>query len=123
MIRQVLFVAIGSALGGVARFLVGRGIYAIAPTRFPLPTLLINVLGCFLIGWLYATDRDGRWLNPDNRLLLTTGLCGGFTTFSAFSYENIMLMKQGQYSMMLLYMTASIVLSILAAWLGMTIVK
>lgn len=123
MLRQILLVALGSAIGGIARFLASKGIYAAAPMQFPLPTLVVNVAGCFLIGVFYAWSADSRLMTPDARLLLTTGLCGGFTTFSAFAYENIVLMRSGAYSMVLVYITASVVLGILAVFLGMNLLK
>ena len=123
MLRQILLVALGSALGGIARFLASKGLYSAAPMQFPLPTLAVNIVGCFLIGVLYAWSADSRLMSPDSRLLLTTGLCGGFTTFSAFAYENIVLMRSGAYSMVLVYITASVVLGILATFLGMNLVK
>ena len=123
MIRQILLVALGSAIGGVARFLASKGIYAAAPMQFPLPTLLVNITGCFLIGLVYAVSSRAGFMSEGTRLLLTTGLCGGFTTFSAFAYENIVLMRNGSYSMVLAYITASVVLGILATFLGMSLAK
>jgi CrcB protein len=123
MLRQIMLVALGSAIGGILRFLANKGIYAAAPMKFPLPTLLVNVAGCFLIGVFYAWSSDSRLLTQDSRLLLTTGLCGGFTTFSAFAYENIVLMRSGAYSMVLVYITASVVLGILATFVGMQVVR
>lgn len=123
MLRQILLVALGSAIGGILRFLASKGIYAAAPMKFPLPTLLVNVAGCFFIGVLFAWSANSKLMTPDARLLLTTGFCGGFTTFSAFAYENIVLMRSGAYSMVLVYIMASVVLGILAVFLGMNLVK
>jgi CrcB protein len=123
MLKQILLVALGSAAGGIARFLASKGIYHLAPMKFPLPTLLVNVAGCFLIGIFFAWSADSRLMTQESRLFLTTGFCGGFTTFSAFAYENIVLMRNGAYSMVLVYITASVVLGILATFLGMNLVK
>ena len=123
MLRQILLVALGSALGGIARFLASKGLYDAAPMQFPLPTLVVNVLGCFLIGLFYAISERTGLMTADTRLFLTTGLCGGFTTFSAFAYENIVLMRNGTYSMVLVYITASVVMGILATFVGMNIFK
>ncbi len=119
MLRQIMLVGLGSAVGGMARFILGKWIYNIYPHAFPLPTLIINILGCFLIGLLYGVSIKTGSLTAETRLLLTTGLCGGFTTFSAFAYENIQLMKSGEYTMVLVYITASVVLGIVATFLGM----
>lgn len=123
LLRQILIVALGSAAGGVLRFLASKGIYQWAPMKFPLPTLLVNVLGCFLIGVFYAWSSDSRLMTQDSRLLLTTGFCGGFTTFSAFAHENIVLMRTGSYPMILVYITLSVVLGILAAFAGMQLFR
>ena len=123
MFRQILIVGLGSATGGMARFLIGKWIYSLYPQTFPLPTLLINILGCFIIGLLYGVSIKTGALSAEMRLLLTTGLCGGFTTFSAFAYENILLMKNGEYTMVLVYITASVVLGIVATFLGMEIFR
>ncbi len=118
-----MLVALGSAIGGVARFLASKGIYSAAPMQFPLPTLVVNIVGCFLIGLIYAVSTRSGLMSEETRLLLTTGLCGGFTTFSAFAYENIVLMRNGAYSMVLVYITASVVMGILATFLGMSLGK
>jgi CrcB protein len=119
MLRQIMLVGLGSAVGGMARFLMGKWIYALYPQNFPLPTLIINILGCFLIGLIFGYSVKTGAFSAETRLFLTTGLCGGFTTFSAFAYENIQLMKTGQYTMVLVYITASVVLGIVATFLGM----
>jgi CrcB protein len=85
--------------------------------------LVVNILGCFLIGLFYAISERTGLMTADTRLFLTTGLCGGFTTFSAFAYENIVLMRNGAYSMVLVYITASVVMGILATFLGMNLFK
>jgi CrcB protein len=118
-----MLVGLGSAVGGMARFTLGKWIYNVYQQAFPLPTLIINVLGCFIIGLLYGISIKTGSLTAETRLLLTTGLCGGFTTFSAFAYENIQLMKTGQYTMVLVYITASVVLGIVATFLGMEIFR
>jgi fluoride exporter len=123
MLRQIMLVGLGSAVGGIFRFIMGKWIYFLYPQKFPLPTLIINILGCFLIGLLYGFSIKTGTLSAEVRLLLTTGLCGGFTTFSAFAYENIQLMKNGDYTMVLVYITASVVLGIVAAFLGMAIYR
>ena len=119
----MLFVGLGSAAGGVSRYLLGRLAYALAPMKFPLPTLLINVLGCFIIGLLFGHAAKHGTPAGDMLLLLTVGLCGGFTTFSAFAYENIVLMRTGAYTMVLVYITASVSLGILATWLGIELYR
>ena len=119
MLRDILFVAGGSALGGVLRLLTGRLVRTWVQTAFPWPTFLVNVLGCFAIGWIHAWAARQPPFRPEVLLLLTTGICGGFTTFSAFAQENILLMRSGAYSTAVLYVTFSVLAGLLAAWAGM----
>lgn len=118
MMRDILYVAMGSALGGVMRLLTGRWIQSILPAAFPWPTLTINILGSFAIGWIYAWAARQPSLPPGMVLMLTTGICGGFTTFSAFAYENITLLRSGAYPAALAYMAASMAACLTAVWVG-----
>jgi CrcB protein len=118
MIRDILLVGAGSALGGIARFLVNRGVTYIFSYPFPLATFLVNISGSFLIGYLYSSSLKHQWLTTPALLFLVTGICGGFTTFSAFSYENIMLIRNGQAPLSVIYILASLVMGIGAALLG-----
>ena len=119
MLRDILFVAGGSALGGVLRLLAGRWIRVFVQSSFPWPTFLINILGCFAIGWIHAWAARQLQFRPEILMLLTTGLCGGFTTFSAFAQENILLMRSGAYATAMLYVTCSVLAGLLATWAGM----
>lgn len=115
--REVLFVFIGGGAGSVLRYglslLTGRNI----STAFPVSTLTANILGCMLIGLFYAFCE--RWnLSSEIRMLLTVGLCGGFTTFSTFSNEALSLLKSGLYVWFFGYILLSVVLGILAAFAG-----
>jgi CrcB protein len=119
MLRDIIFVAGGSALGGVLRLLTGRLVKAYVQTAFPWPTFLINILGCFAIGWIHAWATRQPQFRPEILLLLTTGICGGFTTFSAFAQENILLMRSGSFSTAMVYMIASVAVGLFATWVGM----
>lgn len=123
MIRMILLVGAGGFVGSVARFLSGQLIVRYYPSSFPFGTLFVNVTGCFMIGLIYAFSEKGNVLSPEIRLLLATGFCGGFTTFSSFAYENIALMKDGELFYAFLYIAASIVVGFVAAYLGVFIVK
>ena len=118
MIRDILLVGAGSAIGGMARFLVNRGVTFVFSYPFPLATFLVNISGSFLIGYLYSASLKHEWLTTPALLFLVTGICGGFTTFSAFSYENIMLIRNGQAPLSMVYIMASLVMGIGAALLG-----
>lgn len=116
----VLWVAFGSALGGVARY--GTGILAarIAGEGFPWGTLAVNVAGSLVIGlFVAATTPGGRFAAGEEiRAFVAVGLCGGFTTFSAFSMQTFALIQQGDWPRAGLNVAASIVLCLLAVWLG-----
>lgn len=121
--KIVLLIFISSGLGGVARYQMQLGIYKLYPHAFPWGTFLVNILGCLLIGIFFALSEKGNLLSHEWRLALTTGFCGGFTTFSAFAYENINLLKSGNYLYAGLYITASAVLGIAAVFLGIYMIK
>lgn len=119
-LASILWVALGSAMGGVARFLASVLLAERLGQSFPWGTLLVNVTGSFLIGLLAAAALpDGRpWLGPSARLLLLTGVLGGYTTFSAFSLQALELLQAGQPAHAGLYVAASVVLCLLAVWAG-----
>lgn len=122
---KLFLVFFGGGAGSVLRYgaglLMNRHMMGSAVT-FPWATLAVNVAGSFLIGLFYALSSRFN-LSQEARLLLTTGLCGGFTTFSTFSNEVMVLLKQGSYGMSALYAGLSIVLGLAAVLLGSHIVK
>jgi len=108
----ILAVAAGGALGSVARYLVGIGSTKLFGLAFPWGTLLINIVGSFLIGAfveLFALKWD---LPQEARVFLTVGICGGFTTFSAFSLDAYVLIERGEWWLATAYVVGSVVLSI-----------
>ena len=121
MIRVFILVGIGGALGSMLRYSTSLLMQRFYPHAFPVGTLVVNVLGCLLIGVLIALLGKSNTLQADIKLLLVTGFCGGYTTFSAFAYENIQLMQSGQYQAAVLYICSSIVLCFLAVWCGMLV--
>lgn len=120
---MILLVGAGGAVGSVARFLSQQMIARYYPSSFPWGTLIVNIVGCFIIGIVYAFGEKGNLLSPEMRLLLATGFCGGFTTFSTFAYENISLMREGELLYTFLYIAASIIVGFLAAYIGVLVVK
>lgn len=123
MIRTLLFIGTGSFVGGIARYLLSRVIQTGSSTSFPLGTMVVNVVGCLLIGILYGLFERGNLLNGDLRLFLTVGFCGGFTTFSTFIHENYTLFNDENFLQFTLYSVLSFTLGLLAAYLGHLIIK
>lgn len=121
--KNILLVFAGSAAGGSVRYITSLLIQSKNTTQFPLGTFLINLIGCFIIGMIYAIASRNASTGSDIKLLLATGFCGGFTTFSAFAFENLELFKSGQYLTALLYIILSVVLGILAVILGAYLIK
>jgi len=121
--KSILLVGLGGGAGSIARFLCQKYIYEWYPHPFPFGTFLVNISGCFLIGIFYALAEKGNLLTPEWRILLTTGFCGGFTTFSTFAYENLNLLRNGDITYFILYIIASVILGMLATWLGIVLLK
>lgn len=121
--RQVLLVFIGGGLGSVGRYLVSRRLSGFVASVFPYPTFLVNVTGCFLIGFLlFITPRMGSGSN-NWRYFLVTGICGGYTTFSTFSFENVELITDRHSVTMLLYSTGSLIAGFLATYIGILLAR
>lgn len=118
MWKQLLLVGTGGFLGSVARFLVNRLSTRIEWFSIPIGTLTVNVVGSLLIGFLIGISEKSPILTVEWRMFLMVGLCGGFTTFSSFTGENLMLMKNGQIFPLLLYTGLSIFLGFVAVYLG-----
>lgn len=116
--RLILAVALGSAAGGVARFLLSAWLQQRSAASFPLATLLVNVSGSLLLGVLATWTFETAGVSAELRALLTTGLCGGYTTFSTFSLETVALADEGAWGRAAAYVTVSVVLSVLAAFAG-----
>ena len=121
--KAILYVAAGSGLGGLLRYGVQTLMQIFYPSAFPFATLLVNVAGSFLIGLFFAVAEKGHFPVMETRLFLMTGLCGGFTTFSAFSVENIALLRTGQWLYAGLYITGSVGLGLVATYMGMHLIK
>lgn len=116
MLRNILLVAIGGVIGSVCRYLLS----GINVASWPWGTFAVNILGSLFIGLLVGLVSKGI-VSPEIKLLLVTGFCGGFTTFSTFANESFSMMKAGDALQMALYLAASVVIGILAVWLGMNV--
>jgi fluoride exporter len=121
--KQLIFIAVGSAFGGVLRFLISKWMTTAMTSAFPYGTLVVNLAGCFLIGLFYGIGVKHLTSSPTLLLFLTTGFCGGFTTFSAFGYENLQLLKNGAFGLAAVYIAVSVIGGLALTFLGFQIIK
>lgn len=121
--KPILFVGLGGAIGSICRYLVQVGISKMLTLTFPFGTFIVNITGCFIIGVLYGLALKQPLFTVEWRLFLITGICGGYTTFSSFSYEGISLMNNGNYLYFALYIGLSVLLGLLATWGGTLLFK
>ncbi len=119
--KELIFVGAGGFIGSIARFLVQKLNLHWHVFSIPIGTLIVNVLGSLIIGLIIGISSKNTIISADLRLFLTVGFCGGFTTFSSFSAENLSLMQNGQFLTVLLYTGLSILLGFLAAYVGLVI--
>ncbi len=120
MLATYLWIALGSAIGGVARFWCSNLIAVSTGSKFPWGTLAVNVIGSFIIG-LFAvlTGPDVRIMaHPDARIFVMVGLCGGFTTFSSFSLQTLTLARDGEFFQAGANVVLSVVLCLVSVWIG-----
>lgn len=122
--KDVILVGIGSFFGGGMRYWVSKMVQSCALIAFPFGTMTVNVLGCLIIGFLSGLNWNGiGMMSPSTKLLLTTGFCGGFTTFSTFMNEGASLMKDEHYTYMMLYLFGSLALGLIAVLCGHQLAK
>ena len=118
MLTNLLYVMLGSAVGGGCRFLLSKVISENTTGVFPWATFVVNLLGCLLIGILFGLTDRGVSLSPQMKAMLVTGFCGGFTTFSTFAHENYVLMNDSRFWILFLYAVFSFALGLLLAHAG-----
>jgi fluoride exporter len=121
--RSLLFVGIGGGIGSMLRYAISLFIGRHVPIAFPVGTFLVNFSGCFLIGVFYSLAAKYTGFNPEWRLFLITGVCGGYTTFSTFSYDGLVLLRQGSNLYFMMYVLGSVVLGLLASFAGAALFK
>jgi len=120
MIKEAFIIGAGGAVGSVLRYYSGQFISKNYPSQIPLGTLIVNLLGCLLIGILLGYFAKNQGLSNEWKLLLVTGFCGGYTTFS-FAAENITLIQNQQVSQAILYIGLSVLLGLAAVYFGIMI--
>ncbi|WP_433896456.1 fluoride efflux transporter CrcB [Sphingobacterium mizutaii] len=121
MIKEAFIIGAGGAVGSVLRYYSGQFISKNYPSQIPLGTLIVNLLGCLLIGILLGYFAKNQGLSNEWKLLLVTGFCGGYTTFSTFAAENISLIQNQQVSQAILYIGLSVLLGLAAVFFGIMI--
>ena len=120
--KTILIIGLGSFIGGVFRYLLTMFMQNKVPGYFPYGTLMVNVIGCLLIGMVYGASSR-HLMTMDWRLFLATGVIGGFTTFSAFSYESVSLLRTGHFLNAAVYISLSVILGLLATFMGLYLIK
>ena len=115
-----LAVALGGALGAMSRYWVYDAFVRASESRFPWATLTVNITGSFFLGIAFVLITERAEMGPEVRGLVTVGFLGAFTTFSTFSLETVGLLEQGQLTAAISYVLSSVVVCIIAAWLGLT---
>ena len=121
--RTILFVAFGGMLGSVCRYLLVTLVVSLLPFSFPFGTLAVNILGSFVMGAAVGLAEYYLWMQHDWRIFLTAGFCGGFTTFSAFSLDFAYLVERKSYGLAGAYAASSVVVSLLAVFAGLYLVR
>jgi CrcB protein len=116
--KEVLIVGLGGFAGSISRYLIQSAIVNRFVTIFPIGTFTINIVGSLLIGLIFGFAERYDWMNPEWRLFLAIGFCGSFTTFSTFAFDNLQLIRDGNYIQLFWYTSLSVVLGLALAWLG-----
>ena len=120
--KNLLLVFVGGGFGSVLRYVIGKYFNA-TQHGFPYGTFAVNIIGSLVIGIILGLAAKNNSISQSQTLLLATGFCGGFTTFSAFAYENHVFLKNGDFANFAMYTIASFVLGFLAVFLGLFLVK
>lgn len=123
MLKTILYIAIGGAIGSVLRFLTTILVSKFWSNQFPLATFIANIFGCFLIGLFIGILAKNNLADSNLKWFLVTGFCGGFTTFSAFGMENYNLFQSNNSLLAFGYIALSIILGLFAVWFGFFVSK
>lgn len=122
MAKIIFYIGIGGFLGSVARYYLASLVQSKFLVNWPYGTFAVNIIGCFLIGLIYAVS-ERTIMAPEWRLFLATGLCGGLTTFSSFSFEIVGLLRGGQFMYAFTYAGFSLLLGLAGVWAGLAFAK
>lgn len=122
MFKDILLVGLGGFVGTMGRYALSTMINHQMKSFF-LGTFAVNVIGSLLIGVFYGWGESRSWMNPQTRILLTSGFCGGFTTFSAFAFENVKLIESNSFSILAIYIITSVCVCIFVGYTGYQLTK
>jgi len=123
MLRTILIVGTGGFIGSVMRYLVQFYVEKEMSSTFPVGTLIANIVGSFLIGVVFALAEKGDLMSSEWRIFLTVGICGGFTTFSAFAYNNLTMIRENSILQLLINVGGNLFFGILAVYIGIILVR
>lgn len=123
MLRTILIVGTGGFIGSVMRYLLQVFLEKGMTNTFPWGTFIANVAGSFIIGVVYALAEKGNLMNAEWRMFLAVGVCGGFTTFSSFAYNNLTMLKENTLGQLFFNIGGSLFFGILAVYLGIVLVR
>jgi CrcB protein len=121
-VQHLFAIGLGGFAGALARYGGVRLVHAWTGDAFPFGTLLVNVLGSFLLGWILATDSL-RPMDPDLRAALAVGFCGSFTTMSSFSFETLALLEKGAFGLAAVNAVGSLAICLLSVWMGVVVAR
>ncbi|NCP21625.1 MAG: fluoride efflux transporter CrcB [Flavobacteriales bacterium CG_4_9_14_0_2_um_filter_35_242] len=120
--KIIALIGIGSFIGGIFRYLLSQSVQSKFLSAYPFGTLTVNIIGCLAIGIVFGLSEKFNF-SPEWRLFLATGICGGFTTFSTFSFETMAMLRDGQYLYSFLYIGSSVFVGLIAVYLGILLLK
>ena len=123
MLKAIILVGIGGGTGSILRFLTSHLVTKLFDKPFPFPTFIVNMLGCFAMGLIVGIIERHLPIGNDLRNLLLIGFCGGYTTFSAFAFENNALLQSHHYFTLVSYILLSVILGIALLWMGLYIIR
>ena len=123
MFKAMLIAGLGGFAGTCLRFLTGKLCHAVCASAFPWGTFTVNIVGSFIIGLLFGLAEKTSLISPAMNVLLITGFCGGFTTFSSMSEDMFVLLQQRHWVLFGLYVVASFALGLLMVWAGRSVIK
>ncbi len=121
--QNVIAVFLGGGIGAVLRYMTGFFAVRFLSVNLPVATFAVNIVGCFILGLLFAFFIDRPEINTPLKLALTAGFCGGLTTFSTFSLELFEMLKNAQYMQVFVYLILSLIIGLLAVWIGVSCAK